>query len=90
VGGLNAFVFLEIRAEVFMDGLIHFDDLKAHANASSPEATSSNTFPSAQVIEQLRNRLISPDHRDPVEIKVAILGEIVYFAYRALMKRRTL
>lgn len=72
-----------------MDSLIRFDHLKGGAN-KQPETAPTETFPSAEVIEQLRHRLISPDYHDPVEIKVAILGEIVYFTYRELMLRRTL
>ncbi|MDE2450668.1 MAG: hypothetical protein KGO22_16960 [Gammaproteobacteria bacterium] len=70
-----------------MDSLIRFDDLKVSANRDTSQE---DTFPSAQVIEQLRHRLISPDYHDPVEIKIAVLGEMVYFCYRELAKRRTI
>lgn len=73
-----------------MDSLIRFDDPKVDSNTARSDTPQPETFPSAQVIEQLRHRLISPDFHDPVEIKIAILGEIVYFTYRELLKRRTL
>ena len=73
-----------------MDSLIRFDDLKVGPNTDRADIAQPETFPSAQVIEQLRHRLIDPNYHDPVEIKIAILGEIVYFTYRELLKRRTL
>lgn len=71
-------------------GLIRFDDMKVSANTDQPDSAQTETFPSAHVIEQLRRRLISQDSRDSVEIKIAIVGELIYFAYRELMLRRTL
>lgn len=73
-----------------MEGLVRFDELRDHANSGQPDALASESFPSEQVIHQLRQRLISPDFRDPVEVKVAILGEIVCACYYQLMRRRTL
>jgi hypothetical protein len=73
-----------------LDGLIRFEALKATANAAQTEAPSGETFPSEQIIHQLRQRLISPDCRDPVEVKIAILGEIVCACYHQLLKKRTL
>lgn len=73
-----------------MDSLIRFDDLKVGSNTVHADTAKAETFPSAQVIEQLRQRLISQDSRDSVEIKIAIVGELIYFAYRELMLRRTL
>jgi hypothetical protein len=71
-----------------MEGLIRFDELKLDGNGTRPSTAQTENFPSAQVIEQLRHRLISADFRDPVEIKVAVLAEMVYFCYRELIKRR--
>jgi hypothetical protein len=73
-----------------MDGLIRFDGLKASANADRPDTANTETFPSEQVISQLRHRLISPDFRDSVEIKIAILAEIVLACYQQLKAKRQL
>lgn len=73
-----------------MEGLIRFDDLKPAANGTPESTAGSENFPSAAIIEQLRNRLIGPDYRDPIEIKSAILGDLVYFCYREITKRRVL
>jgi hypothetical protein len=43
-----------------------------------------------EVIEQLRHRLINDPYRDAVEVKVAVVGELVYQCYRQLAKRRYL
>lgn len=42
------------------------------------------------VIDQLRARLLSRDFHDSVEVKTAVLGELIYQCYIELQKRRYL
>src|SRR5512146_2496373 len=86
-GGLDALQFRISGEGVWMEGFVRFDELRAHANSAQPEAPSSESFPSEGIIHQLRKRLSSPDFRDPIEVKVAILGEIGCACYYQLMRR---
>jgi hypothetical protein len=73
-----------------MESLIRFDALRVDANQAPAPAAQTETFPSAQVIDQLRHRLISPDYRDPVEVKIAVLSDLICACHHQLMKRREL
>jgi hypothetical protein len=73
-----------------MSRLIRFNELKSE---SAPEGapvgpTDDATIPT--LIERLRHRLISGDCFDSVEVKTAIVGELVYHCYKDLMKKRYL
>lgn len=52
-----------------------------------PDAESTAAF---RAIEQLRSRIVSPDYRDSLDVKTAILGEMLFQCFRELQKRRYL
>jgi hypothetical protein len=64
--------------------------------AAQPKATEQNNAHPQQdpvgpeVVEQLRHRLIKDAYCDSVEVKVAIVGELVYQCYKQLAKKRYL
>jgi hypothetical protein len=65
--------------------------LKAAQNESSKESAPSEIDPRpSAAIETLRRRLIGGVHADSVEVKVAVLGEMLYCCYIELQKRRHL
>lgn len=70
-----------------MGSLIQLNDLKARANATPAPIREVATPP---VIEQLRQRLLSGNYADSIDVKLAIVGELVYHTYKELMKRRYL
>jgi hypothetical protein len=63
---------------------------------AQPKAPEQNNAPpqedaiAPEVIEQLRHRLINDPYRDAVEVKVAVVGELVYQCYKQLAKKRYL
>jgi hypothetical protein len=72
-----------------MSSLIQFDDLRAQANTQpAPSTTPDAGF--QPLIERLRHRLVSGNCADSVDVRVAIVGELVYCCYRELMTRRYL
>ena len=44
----------------------------------------------SRCIEQLRHRLVSGNYFDSVEVKTALVGEMLYHCYIELQKRRYL
>lgn len=68
-----------------MNSLIQFDDLKAGANTSPrPSAAPAPELPHR--IEQLRQRLLT-NYPDSVDVKIAVLAELIYCCYGELLKR---
>jgi hypothetical protein len=67
--------------------LIQFPELHATANGSGakPEPTRGAIPPE---IEQLRNRLMSREFCDPVEVQIKIVGELFYQGYKDLITRK--
>ena len=67
--------------------LIQFNELQATANVSAANAESTvGAIPDE--IEKLRHRLVGSDFRDSVDLKVMIVGELVYLAYKDLITRK--
>ena len=64
--------------------------------AATNEATAKNNATkegdtlAPEVIENLRHRLVTDPCRDSVEVKVAIVGELVYQVYKQLSRKRYL
>lgn len=73
-----------------MNSLIRFNELKADANIGPISPRQDESIPVSSVIEHIRQRLTSRDYGDSVEVKVALLGELVYQCYRETIKRRYL
>ena len=73
-----------------MDGLITFNGLVTKANQTSDENHELENLQTMQVLQQLRRRLISPDYRDSLETKIAILADMYYIGTLELLKRRLL
>jgi hypothetical protein len=74
-----------------MQRLVRFDDLGIESTKGA--ATSGmpiDTPPSQAIIEQLRHRLLSGAHCDSVEVKTAIVGELVYQCFLELRRKRYL
>ena len=46
--------------------------------------------PGQRLLAQLRHRLVSGDYHDSVEVKTALLGEMIYILYTEFQKRRYL
>jgi hypothetical protein len=72
-----------------MSSLIQFDDLRAQAN-TKPTSSTPPDVGLSPLIEQLRHRLVSGNCADSVDVRIAIVGELVYSCYMELMKRRYL
>ena len=72
-----------------MGSLIQLKELQAQRDAPA-SMLASQKLPTSPVIEQLRHRLISGSCADSVEVKLAIVGELLYHCYQELMKRRYL
>lgn len=64
-----------------------FPELRATANGSGTrlEPTRGAIPPE---IEQLRNRLMSREFCDPVEVQIKIVGELFYQGYKDLITRK--
>ncbi len=63
---------------------------EATAQATGKSATTEGDTIAPQVIENLRHRLVTDPCGDSVEVKVAIVGELIYQCYKQLAKRRYL
>jgi hypothetical protein len=58
--------------------------------ARKDNATTEGDSGGPEIVEQLRHRLIHNPCADSAEVRVAILGELVYQCYRQLAERRYL
>jgi len=70
-----------------MDPLVRFSELSGSPNAATTRIDAAPP-PIPADIEMLRRRLVSGEFRDPVEVTVAIVGELVYLTYKDLVTRR--
>ena len=72
-----------------MEPLVRFSELSGSQNAAATRADTAPP-PIPADIELLRRRLVSGEFRDPVEVTVAIVGELVYLTYKDLITRKRL
>jgi hypothetical protein len=72
-----------------MNSLVRFGDLKERGN-TTPKPLQVPDVGLPPVIEQLRQRLLRGNCADSVDVRLAIVGELVYCCYRELMTRRYL
>jgi hypothetical protein len=70
--------------------LINLGKDVAKDDGSCKESPEVEDFKAVRAIEQLRNRIISPEYCDSLEVKTAILGEMVFQCFKELKKRRYL
>lgn len=63
---------------------------EATSQAARKNTTTQEESSEPEVVEQLRHRLIHNPCADSGEVKVAILGELIYQCYRQLAKKRYL
>jgi hypothetical protein len=73
-----------------MNSLIHFEDLKADASTKPASSAATSDAGFQPLIEQLRRRLVNGNCADSMDVRIAIVGELVYCCYRELMTRRYL
>ena len=72
-----------------MSQIMKFAEATAQA-AGKNNATTEGESGGPEVVEQLRHRLIHNPCADSAEVRVAILGELIYQCYRQLAKKRHL
>lgn len=72
-----------------MATLVQLKELKGQSN-TAPTAPQTKEIAVPPMIAQLRNRLVSGASADSLDVKVAIVGELVWLCYQDLMKRRYL
>jgi len=63
---------------------------EATSQAARKNTTTQEDSSGPEVVEQLRHRLIHNPCADSGEVRVAILGELIYQCYRQLAKKRYL
>jgi hypothetical protein len=74
-----------------MRGLVRFDDLGGRGTKETETSgMPTDTPPSQAIIEELRHRLLSGAHCDSVEVKTALVGELVYQCFLELRRKRHL
>jgi hypothetical protein len=78
-----------VRRKGRMSSLVRFSDFKAQGN-TTPKPSQSPDVGLPPVIEQLRHRLVSGNCADSVDVRIAIVGELVYCCYLELLNRRYL
>ena len=72
-----------------MSQIMKFAEATAQATGKNNATTQGDSI-APEVIENLRHRLVIDPCRDSVEVKVAIVGELVYQCYKQLAKKRYL
>jgi hypothetical protein len=70
--------------------LINLGKCVAKDDGNCKEAAYVEDFQAVRAIEQLRNRIVSPEYCDSLEVKTAIIGEMVFQCFKELQKRRYL
>jgi hypothetical protein len=77
-----------LRGEVkTMSRLIRFNELKSENPLVSAPVDRSEDATTPTLIDRLRHRLVSRDYCDSIDVKTAIVGELVYHCYKELMKK---
>jgi hypothetical protein len=70
-----------------MNQIMKFAEATAQA-ATNNSASAESVAP--EMIEQLRHRLVHNPVADSLDVRVAVLGELVYQCYKQLARRRYL
>jgi hypothetical protein len=73
-----------------MKRLINLGHADPQTEASQGRASPVTEPRASQAIESLRHRLVAGGYGDSVEVKAAILGEMLYCCYAELQKQRYL
>ena len=72
-----------------MSQIMKFAEATAQATGRN-HGTTEGESAGPEIVEQLRHRLIHNPCADSAEVRVAILGELIYQCYRQLAKKRHL
>ena len=72
-----------------MSQIMKFAEATVQATGKN-NATTQGESGGPEIVEQLRHRLIHNPCADSAEVRVAILGELIYQCYRQLTKKRYL
>jgi hypothetical protein len=72
-----------------MNQIMKFAEATTQATGKN-DATTEGESVAPEVVEQLRHRLIHNPGSDSVEMRVVIVGELVYQCYKQLAKKRYL
>jgi hypothetical protein len=70
--------------------LITLGQIRTKENPNTEPKVYVDNSPSQRLLAHLRQRLVSGDYHDSVEVKTAILGEMIYLCYTECQKRRYL